>query len=446
MDDFLKGSKQDRLIMMVRGYAGTGKTSVINALVNTLPQFNHHFVLMAPTGRAAKVMSAYANRLAFTIHKRIYKKSAHPETGAVRFARQRNYAKNTVFIVDEASMLSEASGFGKTGLLTDLIDYIFQDQSNKLLLIGDGAQLPPVGQDTSVGLDETYLSHQFRAKVISVNLTEVMRQSLDSGILYNATSLRGLLQQQKPDIHFVTKGFTDTYKMNGDKMEDGLRYAYDKYGVENVIVICRSNKSANQYNQYIRMQIHFCQEELEAGDLLMVVRNNYFHVPEGTPGGFIANGDFAEIRKVMNFEEMHGFRFVTLQLAMADYPDREPFEAKVMLDTLSSTSTSLSTEDNQKLYASVLLDYQELSTKKERNEALKNDPYLNALQVKFAYALTCHKSQGGQWKAVFVDQGYLTDELLDTGYIRWLYTAITRATDELFLVNFRPQFFVNNEN
>ena len=429
--------------MIVKGYAGTGKTTVISTLVSTLPLFNMKYVLLAPTGRAAKVMSSYARKMAFTVHKRIYKQTGDEEQGP-SFALQRNYAKNTVFIVDEASMINEERSFGNTGLLTDLFSYVFSDSSNKLILVGDDAQLPPVGQELSPALNKSYLERTFAASVSQIMLTEVMRQESFSGILHNATKLRNSLSNtEAPQIQFETKGFNDIFRMTGERMEEGIRYAYDHFGIENAIIICRSNKLANNYNQYIRSMIHFYESELEAGEILMIVRNNYLHAPDNVAGNFLANGDFVEVRKIISFEEIHGLRFATLQLKMLDYPTETAFDAKVILDTLYTESPALSEAQNRKLYESVLLDYQDLTSVRERKEAMKKDPYLNALQVKFAYALTCHKSQGGQWNAVFVDQGYLKEDNIDKEYIRWLYTATTRATDQLFLVNFNKKMFVS---
>lgn len=397
---------------------------------------------MAPTGRAAKVMSSYAKKLAFTVHKKIYKQVGDQGEGPA-FKRQANYAKDTIFIVDEASMINEDYSFGSSGLLSDLFNYVFSDPSNKMILIGDDAQLPPVGQVISPALDAGYLEGHFHASVRQIVLTEVMRQETDSGILVNATKLRQELSAKTPVVAFETKGHKDIFRMTGERMEEGLRYAYDQYGVENTIIICRSNKLANNYNQYIRNRIHFYESELEAGEILMVVRNNYLHTPDDIAGNFLANGDFVEVMKIVSFEEMYGFRFATLQLRMVDYPAQTAFEAKVILDTLYTTTPALSEEQNKTLYEAVSEDYSDLSTVKARKEALKTDPYLNALQVKFAYALTCHKSQGGQWNAVFVDQGYLKDDMIDREYLRWLYTATTRATDQLFLVNFNKKMFVS---
>ncbi len=438
--DEIVTSASDAPVLLLKGYAGTGKTTLVSTLVQVLPLFNFKFVLLAPTGRAAKVMSSYCKKMAFTIHKRIYKQNQEGE-GGFNFVRVKNYAKNTVFIVDEASMISEESGLGSARLLTDLIDFVFTDSTNRLILIGDSAQLPPVGQLLSPALNADVLRHDFRLNVREVVLTEVMRQEQESGILYNATILRQQLAQESPKIGFNVR-YSDIFKMTGEKMEDGIRYAYDNYGIENTMIICRSNKSANGYNQYIRHRIHYYESEIEAGEILMVVRNNYVHSPDDVAGGFIANGDFVEIMKIISFEELYGFRFANLQLRLLDYPVENSFEARVILDTLYTESPALSQEQNQALYQAVSEDYADLKPK-EKREALKKDPFLNALQVKFAYAITCHKAQGGQWPIVFVDQGYLTEEQVDKEYVRWLYTAVTRASQQLFLVNFNKTFFLN---
>ncbi|GAB3660949.1 ATP-binding domain-containing protein [Echinicola sediminis] len=441
MDTFFDPEFDRKPTFILRGYAGTGKTSVIAAVVRSLPALNFKSLLLAPTGRAAKVMSAYSGRMGFTIHKIIYRPKNDEGGMGSGFDLQRNYYKNTVFIVDEASMLSD-DALGGSNLLRDLILYVFQHPSNRLILIGDTAQLPPVGSKNSPALDGGYLSHHYGLDVLEAELTEVMRQQLDSGILYNATRLRSEVVKEQPVISFSAKGFPDFYKMTGERLEEGLRYAYDKFGVENTIIITRSNKTAVQYNQYIRRTIHFYEDEIAAGDILMIVRNNYTYMAESDKVSFLANGDFVEVTKVRSFEEVYGLRFATLELRLIDYPDEPFFEAKVILDTLYSASTSLENKESRELYRQVVEDYADVANKKEQREYIRKDPYLNALQVKFAYALTCHKSQGGQWNAVFVDQGYITEEQLDTEYIRWLYTAVTRATDELFLVNFNPKFFV----
>ena len=427
--------------LLLKGFAGTGKTTVISALVKVLPHFKYKAALLAPTGRAAKVMSLYAKRSAFTIHKIIYSQTAEPGSSEMTFKRQKNYSKNTIFIVDEASMLTDDADFGKSGLLTDLFNFVFSDPSNKLLLVGDTAQLPPVGKKDSPALNKSYLTSTFRTAVEEIELKEVVRQESESGILANATQLRNILPEKVFKISFFTSSYSDIFRMTAEKLEDGLRYAYDKFGVENTIIICRSNKNAVQYNQYIRRNIHYTESEIDAGDFIMIVKNNYHYLPSDAKAGFLANGDFAEVLKIIRYEDMYGLRFADLRLKLTDYPDQEPFEAKVILDTLHNYAPSLAPEDYSKLYQAVKADYYDVSSPNELKEKLKKDPYLNALQIKFAYALTCHKSQGGQWKAVFVDQGYLTEELINKEFLRWLYTAVTRATDQLFLVNFNPNFF-----
>jgi ATP-dependent exoDNAse (exonuclease V) alpha subunit len=425
----------------LQGYAGTGKTSVVSALVKTLPLFNYKFLLLAPTGRAAKVISNYTSHSAFTLHKIIYKQVANPTSGQLLFKRVKNYSKNTIFVVDEASMLSEGTSFGDNGLLKDLLAFVFEHSSNKLLLIGDTAQLPPVGQTFSVGLDKQHLQNITGENVIFAELTEVMRQNENSGILKNATYLRRILADKEPKIKLQTQGLGDIFRLPGDRLEDGLNYAYNKFGAHETIVICRSNRDSVLYNKHIRQELLFRSDEIEVGDNLMIVRNNYFYVPDDSPSGFLANGDFVEITKVVSFEELYDTRFATLRLRLMGNPESEDFEAKVILDTLHTNTPALEPEQNKKLYSAVLEDYSEITNKKELNEALSKNPYLNALQIKFAYAVTCHKSQGGQWQAVFVDQGYLTEELINTEFIRWLYTAITRATDEVYLINFHKEFF-----
>jgi ATP-dependent exoDNAse (exonuclease V) alpha subunit len=440
MDGFLKPTSEGSQTFILKGYAGTGKTSVISALVRSLPVLGLRSVLLAPTGRAAKVMSNYSGKAGFTIHKIIYRPKNAPGESGVGFDLQKNYFKNSVFIVDESSMLNDDGGLSGN-LLRDLIQYVFQNPTNRLLLVGDTAQLPPVGSKGSPGLDKLYLTRHYRLQVQDTELTEVMRQQLSSGILYNATHLRGEITKENPAIAFETTGFRDFFKMTGERLEEGLRYAYEKFGVENTIVITRSNKTAVQYNQYIRQVIHFFEEEINAGDMLMIVKNNYTYMADSEKVNFLANGDFIEVIKIRSFEEMYGLRFATLELRLIDYPDEPFFEAKVILDTLHSTSPALSPDQYKDLYRQVSEDYADVANKSERMELIKKDPYLSALQIKFAYALTCHKSQGGQWGGVFVDQGYLKEEQIDKEYLRWLYTAVTRATKELFMVNFHPRFY-----
>lgn len=443
MDDFLEEDLDSfRPTFVLNGYAGTGKTTFVSALIKVLPKFGWKSVLLAPTGRASKVMATYARKKSQTIHKKIYRQTEDSYTGNFVFERIKNYHEDTIFVVDEASMISDSREFGKNSLLHDLLDFVFENPGNKLILIGDEAQLPPVGMSLSPALNATHLREFYHSDVVEHKLTEVTRQEEGMGILTNATDLRNLIGTEEPKIQFQTRGFRDLYRMTSERMEDGIRYAYDKYGRQNCIIITRSNKNAVQYNQYIRRQIDYSEEELDTGDLLMVVKNNYSILDEATSeAGFIANGEFVEVKRIGREEEMHGFRFANVTLQLLDYPEEPEFETLILLDTLHSNSPNLSQEDNKKLYESVLKDYFFIKSKKERSDLIRKDKYLNALQVKFAYALTCHKSQGGQWDAVFVDQGYLPDNQVDEDYIRWLYTALTRGVKEVFLVNFAKEFF-----
>jgi exodeoxyribonuclease-5 len=371
----------------------------------------------------------------------IYMQAGEKDENFYSFRLKRNFLHNTVFIVDEASMMSDDPDTGERGLLNDLIRFVFERKSNKLMMIGDAAQLPPVGKELSPALDADYLVGKFSVNLIGFEMKDVVRQEKESGILVNATQLREKIFSGKFSLELSTKGYTDIFRMGGERLEDGLRYAYDKYGTENTVVICRSNKSATMYNQYIRRTIRFSESEIEAGDIVMIVRNNYSVLSEDSKTGFLANGDFAEVTKVVDFKDMYGFRFATLELRLLDVPEQEIFEAKVFLDTLHSFESQLSFADYRKLQTEVMKDHEDIESKKELYEKLAKDPYLNALQIKFAYSLTCHKSQGGQWSAVFVDQGFLKEDMVNKEFLRWMYTAMTRATKELFLVNFAPQFF-----
>ncbi|MCA8831030.1 ATP-dependent DNA helicase [Hymenobacter pini] len=436
LDKFLGDALPGRKAFVLRGYAGTGKTTVISALVQWLHQMGRKYVLMAPTGRAAKVMSTYSGVAASTIHKKIYRQTSGSPAQGLAFQRQPNRAQDTLFIVDEASMISDEKAFGENGLLDDLMNYVFEKPSNRLLLIGDTAQLPPVGQLLSPALDAELLRHRFRADVASVELRQVMRQAESSGILMNATVLREELREEQPHIQFFTKGYPDIFSMQGDKLEDGLRWAYKNFGHENSTIICRSNKNANQYNQYIRRILFEAEDEIESGDYLMVVRNNYYWLPRDSDIGFLANGDFVQVVKIIRRTEEFGFRFADARVRLVDYPDEPDLEVKLLLDTLHTESPALPADRNKALYDAISEDYAHLETKKERTAALRKDPFLNALQVKFAYALTCHKAQGGQWQAVFVDHGYLKEDMVNSEFARWLYTAVTRSSEKLFLLNF----------
>jgi exodeoxyribonuclease V len=442
LERFLKADAGDECFVL-KGYAGTGKTTLISSLVKVLPKLNFRSVLLAPTGRAAKVISNYSGKKAFTIHKRIYRKkdAVSPD---MSFSLGDNLAENTVFIVDEASMISDqGNDFSRNSLLHDLVSYVYNGKNCKLMLVGDTAQLPPVGSPDSPALDLKIMRDYFSVTIFSYELTDVVRQEKASGILHNATEIRELIRRDESEFPKINiKGFKDIYRMTGERLVEGLHYAYDKFGMENTLVICRSNKNANAYNQNIRNRILYREDELTGGDYIMVVRNNYFWLqPEENSGSFIANGDIGRIRKVRNLHEQYGFRFAEIVLELIDYPDEEPLTCKVLLNTLYAETPSLSSADSKRLFEAVMEDYQHIPNKRLRMQELKKDPYYNALQIKFAFAVTCHKAQGGQWEAVFIDQGYLTDEMMNTEFLRWLYTGITRSTKELFMVNFSDQFF-----
>ena len=435
--DFLADDTGQRKVFILKGYAGTGKTTLVSLITQTIKKFGISPYMMAPTGRAAKVMATYSRRAAYTIHRSIFKKPG--EAGNFKGASvTRNYNRNTLFVVDEASMIACQ---GSDNLLAPLLEYVFEHPENKLLLVGDDAQLPPVSQPDSLALDAGWLAAHYFLGVEGAQLTQVIRQQAESGILANATALRNHLMAKRPAVTFHTKGYKDTFTMTGERIAEGVEYAYEKFGVENTIVITRSNKSAAQYNQFIRRnQLHF-ENELDSGDLVMIVRNNYAYGEAAGSGGFLANGDFARVLRVRRFEEMHGLRFADVELELVDYPEQPAFDAKVLMDVLYSDKANLDREQSDALYQAVLADYPEAATKKERDKVLKEDPYFNALQIKFAYVLTCHKSQGGQWEAVFVDQGWMPDDTVTVDFQRWLYTAVTRARKELFLVNFKEQFY-----
>lgn len=438
----------DNQCFILRGYAGTGKTTSVAALVKALPQFKLRSVLLAPTGRAAKVMGNYTGKKALTIHKKIYRKRSAVATD-LSFQLAPNLAEHTLFIVDEASMIAD-EWITHTGssFLKDLMEFVYNGKNCAVVFVGDTAQLPPVGSIDSPALNKAYIASSFGKQVKAVELREVVRQEKKSGILANATMLRKLIGDLEADKEgkvvlpkFITKNYKDIFRMTGLKLVEGLEYAYGKFGIENSLVVCRSNKSANVYNQQIRARLLYREEELTGGDQIMVVRNNYFWLPENESAAFIANGDMAKIVRVRKTEERYGLRFAEVQLEFLDFPDIGAITCKVMLDTLTVEAPNLSYEQNNQLFEQLNIDYEHIKNKRERFNAIKEDPYYNALQIKFAYAVTCHKAQGGQWDAVFVDQGYLTDEMVDMDFLRWLYTGVTRAKRELFLVNFAPNLF-----
>ncbi len=433
-------------IFVLKGYAGTGKTTVISTIVNNLIEINKKYVLLAPTGRAAKVIANYANKPAFTIHKKIYfpKKSSG---GGVSFTMQQNKHKNTIFIVDEASMISDVAAESKLyengSLLDDLISYIYSGTNCKMILLGDTAQLPPINLDISPALNTDTLELNYNKKVDWIELDEVMRQELNSGILYNATELRELLKDSFiTEFKFKLRGFKDIVRLtDGYDIQDAINQAYSNYSIEDTAFIVRSNKRANQYNEQIRTKILDKESDLSTGDFLMVVKNNYFWLKEKDEAGFIANGDIIEVLEIYSFKELYGFRFAKVKIRMVDYPNQIPFETVLILDTIKSESPSLTYEQSNKLYEEVMKDYEHLTTKYAKFQKVKENEYFNGLQVKFSYAITCHKSQGGQWNTVFIEQPYLP-EGIDRDYIRWLYTAITRAKDKLYLIGFKDDCFL----
>lgn len=443
-------SSSPKSTFILKGYAGTGKTSIVGALVKTLPDFNFSSVLLAPTGRAAKVLSNYSGKPAFTIHKMIYQLKTSGD-GYTRFVLNENKFENTLFIVDEASMIGDGSGltqasWGETkSLLDDLLSYVFAGKNCKLILIGDTAQLPPVGTDLSPALDEDFMYKTYYLNLIFFELNEVVRQQKTSGILKLATSLRQKIQEknyQLPLFNIKSSGI-DVKIISGIELEDELNTSYGKFGDENVMVICRSNKRANLFNLQIRSRIKWLEDEIASSDLMMVVKNNYFWLDSSSKAGFIANGDIIEILKIRGEEEQYGFRFATVTVRMLDYPEEKDLEVKILLESILAESPSLSSTRFRELYDAISEEYSYEPNRKKRNELIRKNPYYQALQVKFANAVTCHKSQGGQWDVVFVEQGYLTEEMINMEYLRWLYTAVTRAKKTLYLVNFNEEFFEN---
>ena len=436
-------SQKENPTYVLRGYAGTGKTSLVKTLVRSLPAIGMRYVLMAPTGRAAKVLSNYTGQNASTIHRKIYQAMTYPD-GSIRIARAENKYKHTLFIVDEASMIGEQKEFGGSSLLDDLLSYVFSGEDCRLLLIGDTAQLPPVESNESPALNCDYLKSQFPITAATYELTEVKRQALESGILYNATDIRELLSQNLYEYAlpiFHLQGFDDIQKIEPETFEEMLHNAFANISDNEAVIVCKSNKRANMFNQAIRGRILNIEGEIATGDKLMVVKNNYFWAEGNDAISFIANGDMAEIRKIKHFEDMYGFRFADVELSFTDYPDAPNIEAKILLDTLNSNSPSLTNEESQQLFTAIEEDYMDIPNRRERYKEMKKNPWFNALQVKFAYALTCHKTQGGQWNSVFIDSSLNLKETLEVEDLRWLYTALTRAQERVYFVNFKDEFF-----
>ena len=438
-------NEDDNSLFILKGYAGTGKTTILSSIINNLWKIKKSGVLMAPTGRAAKVLSNYTNTEANTIHKKIYfpKKNS---SGNIDFVLQTNKSKNTIFIVDEASMISSTSQnkklFDTTSLLSDLIQFVYSGYKCKIIFIGDTAQLPPVNSKLSPSLDPDYLEENYNKNVLSIELDEVVRQEVLSGILNNATILReSLIDEDFEEFKFNISGFNDIIRLqDGEDIINSLTDSYNIFGKEETALIVRSNKRANLYNQQIRNRILFNENELSVGDNLMVVKNNYYWLKSTSEAGFIANGDIIKILEISRIVDLYDFRFAEVTVQMIDYPKMKPFDTVLMLDTINLETPSLNYEKANHLYNEVMKDYVSEKVKYKRFLKVKNNKYFNALQVKFSYAMTCHKSQGGQWTSVFVEQPYLPNGI-DKDFIRWLYTALTRAKEKLYLIGFKDDFF-----
>ena len=430
-----------RSIFLLKGYAGTGKTTLISALVKSLPSVGKRSALLAPTGRAAKVLAKYSKRKASTLHKKIYWIRTS-KNGNTFITLKENLHTNTIFIVDEASMIPEDlnDSLSKRSLLEDLIKYVYEGIDCKLILIGDTAQLPPVHLDVSPALDEENLDKKYQKQIISKELKEVVRQEKNSLVLENATQLRKLIEVNNNSLPKI-KLNNDVIKISsGEELQENIEAAYAQSGVENTTIICRSNKRANQYNNRIRSEILWQEDIISSGDILMVVRNNYFWLDEKSEAGFLANGDIIEVTRVKEIIERYGFKFAKASIKLLDYPNENEVETILLLDTISSESPSLKYEEYKILYKEVGLDYK---GQKDINKKIKENEFFNAIQIKFGYSITCHKAQGGQWKEVFIDIGYFKKEMLDKNYLRWLYTAFTRSTEKLYLIGFNSDFYKN---
>ena len=442
LSEYLSDSDFSR-IFVLNGYSGTGKTTLIAALVGALKELEIKPVLLAPTGRAAKVLAQYAHEKAFTIHKRIYRERTAADYER-RFSLNLNTERGAVFIVDEASMLSDrqsdGASFGSGSLLEDLVQFVRSGRGCRLILVGDSAQLPPVGSDFSPALDP--VSMEAYGEVVYATMDEVVRQEAQSGILFNATLVRCMLERGIHDIPRFRTDFPDIEALSGGDFLERLQDCYDRYGRDETIVITRSNKRANRYNEGIRRHVLGAEEEIESGDMLMVVKNNYHYTEriENCPVGFLANGDIARLKRLRRFEEFYGFRFADAVLEFPDYEGTE-IACKILLDTIASESPSLTRDESMRLFYEVEKDYLDIGSKIKRFREIRENPHFNAVQVKFSYAVTCHKAQGGQWRAVFVDRCLFGDETMTRDMLRWLYTALTRATDKLFLVNFDETFY-----
>lgn len=444
LSDFLHDRNKNRLFLL-RGYAGTGKTTIVGSLVKSLWKIRLKYVLLAPTGRAAKVISNYANKQAATIHREIYYPKGQGGS-KVEFTLKKNKYRDTLFVVDEASMIPDVAAenkmFGGNGsLLDDLLEYVYSGANCKLLIIGDTAQLPPVKLDVSPALDASLLEQRYLMKVTEIELDEVKRQSQNSGILDNATGIREHIEHEEYDFKFDVTHYQDIHRLiDGYEILETIQTAYDQHGHEETAIIVRSNKRANLYNQQIRSRILFRESDIEPGDFLMVVKNNYHWLDAKSDAGFIANGDIVEVLEIFAIKEIYTFKFAEVKVKMVDYPQMKPFETVLILDTLTAETPSLTYDDSNRLYQEVRMDYLKLP-KWKQYKAIKENPFFNALQVKFSYAITCHKSQGGQWENVIIEQPYLP-EGPSRDYLRWLYTAVTRAKKQLYLIGFKNEHFI----
>jgi exodeoxyribonuclease-5 len=442
LSGFLFDQTGSASLLLLKGYAGTGKTSLVGALVKTFDSLQQKNVLLAPTGRAAKVFSLYAGHKAFTIHKKIYRQKAFSNEFA-GFLPAENLHKDTLFIVDEASMIAnqttDAGAFGSGRLLDDLVHYVYSGENCRLILLGDEAQLPPVMSDESPALNPEWL-RGYNLQVSEIRLTQVVRQNETSGILFNATRLRDALRTHTTDVFpkLRIKGVADLRHVRGDELTEEISTAYARDGIEETMILVRSNKQANIYNNGIRNRIRYCEEELSSGDRLMIARNNYFWTAGSQEMDFLANGEILQVVRVRGIKELYGFRFADVSVRFQDYELEA--DIKILLDVLQSETPALPKELNDKLFYAILEDYAHITTRTERMKKMKADPYYNAVQVKYAYAVTCHKAQGGQWKNVFLDLGYVTENTLGESFYRWLYTAITRTTTRLYLINLPDPF------
>ena len=431
----------NRSIFLLKGYAGTGKTTLISALVKSLPSIGKRSVLLAPTGRAAKVLAKYSKKKSSTLHKKIYWIRT-TKNGNTFITLKENLHTNTIFIVDEASMIPEDAkdGINKRSLLEDLIKYVYEGIDCKLILIGDTAQLPPVNLDISPALDENNLDKKYQKQIIHQELKKVVRQEKNSMVLENATNLRELIEGNIKKLPKIKLNQEVVRISSGDELQEYIEKSYGNSGVENTTIICRSNKRANQYNDRIRSEILWQEDIISAGDVLMVVRNNYFWLDEKSEAGFLANGDIIEVTRIKEIIERYGFKFAKASIRLMDYENENEIDTILLLDTINSESPSLKYDEYKKLYTEVGLDYK---GQKDINKKIKENEFFNAIQIKFGYSITCHKAQGGQWKNVFIDIGYFKKEMLDKNYLRWLYTAFTRSTENLYLIGFNNEFFEN---